>query len=643
MKALVWKEVRELAPGFALFLGSCIALGVVDVAYNWHQKRFVGISLIFCWLLSMVAALAGGANAFAREQRGQLSFLGTWPASRGQIWAAKLLVPIAMWIVLFAASFGICIGLLAMRGYAAGEVMRDLSPPDLWINVAVWVGLFTTGLVASTAIPSTMGAAVGAVPVGALLIGLYVYLYEDLIPGHLGPKLGLVLPDFPQATHLMPVIVVGVISVISSALAFVRARMLESLKRTLAVITSFIGLIAVAVGLSLGIAWFMLRPSPPAEYYAHLDRTGQWIVLHARRQENDHGGSLWAMDVRGKRLHVVARGPIGWYGFSPATPEAVFSWGKDNQYHWLADLPTGRLRRLPGKARNEGDEWGWWSAKATYLALERGRLVKVSGRRIQRVDMGDWPESQKAAGASRDIVGWAPDERTMYVGRTLRSGPEQEGEESRTRLVAVSVPGGKTRLVREFEGVWYFWHTSLQGRWIVAYHMRHDGAEPGPTWLVSLTSGDMLELSNLRPAYYGWSRDGTLMWCWGYEDEEDHRIRYVAVLEMPALRVIREFHRDDLEGFVPMHPWLSVSGEKVLIQAYRPKPEPYERAFWIADADGSNLRKLDIKAERVAGWTHDDDLIVQTEDHRLVRVDVESGDQRVIHQPTSDPGHPTSD
>jgi len=642
VKALVWKEVRELAPGFALFLGSCIALGVVDVAYNWRHERFVGISLIFCWLVSVVAALRGGANAFAREQRGQLSFLATWPVSRGQMWTAKVIVPVVKWIVLFGAAFGTCSGLLAMRGYAVGEVVRQLSPPDLWIIVAVWIGLFTLGLLASTAIPSAIGAAVAAVPLGALLIALYVYLYQDFIPGHLGPKLGLVLPDFQNAAHLMSVIVVGVICIISSALAFLRARMLETLKRTLAVIGSFIGLIAVAVGLSLGIAWFALRPSPPAEYHAGVDRTGQWITLHGKGGLPERG-AIWAMDVEGERLHLIARGPVGWYGFSPATAQAVLDWGKDNQYHWLADLATGRLRRLPGRARNEGEEWGWWSPRGTYLALERGRLVKVSGRRIERVDIGEWPESEKTASVSRCFVGWAADESEMYVALTPSIVPVEGAEQIHTRLVAVSVPGGKKRLVGELEGGWSFWSLSPDGRWLAGYRTDIGSSQPPKareTMLVDLRSGGLHKLSGVNPSLYGWSPDARFVWCYGYRDREDHSTRYVAALEVPSLKVIAEVHREDLDGWVPMMPWVSPGGKKVLIGAYRPKPEAYQRASWIGDVDGSNLRKLDIKGKRAVGWTHDDNLIVQTEDNGLMRVDVETGDERVIYdrpldQPTT--------
>ena len=66
MRALIWKEVKELAPGFWLLVGMSWALGVVDVAYNWNRDRSVGLSLAFCWLLSMVAALLAGSHAFAR-------------------------------------------------------------------------------------------------------------------------------------------------------------------------------------------------------------------------------------------------------------------------------------------------------------------------------------------------------------------------------------------------------------------------------------------------------------------------------------------------------------------------------------------------------------------------------------------------
>lgn len=71
MKALIWKEVRELMPGFWLLLGTSWAVGVVDVAYNWHQDRGAGLSLVVCAVVSLVAALLAGANSYAREGRAE--------------------------------------------------------------------------------------------------------------------------------------------------------------------------------------------------------------------------------------------------------------------------------------------------------------------------------------------------------------------------------------------------------------------------------------------------------------------------------------------------------------------------------------------------------------------------------------------
>ena len=116
MRALIWKEVRELAPGFWLLVTASWVLGVVDVTYNWREERAVGISLAFVWLVSMVGALLAGANSFARETREQMVFLGSWPIPRMRIWLAKVLVPAVMWAAFVALAFGGCVALLALRG-----------------------------------------------------------------------------------------------------------------------------------------------------------------------------------------------------------------------------------------------------------------------------------------------------------------------------------------------------------------------------------------------------------------------------------------------------------------------------------------------------------------------------------------------
>ena len=642
MKALVWKEVRELAPGFALFVGSALALGVVDVAYNWHHKRFVGISLIFCWLISLVAALLGGANSFAREQRQQLSFLGTWPVSRRQMWAAKVLVPITTWLVLVVASFGICGGLLAMRGYDPMEVfIRDLIEMDAWVHVALWAGLFALGLVASTAIPSPIGAVIAAVPLGGLLIGLYAYLYGDFIPGQLGPKLGLALPDLAQTSHLLPALVMVAVCVISSAVGFLGARMLERLRRGVMVGASFVGLMGVAVGLSLGVAWFALRPEPPAEYGAEVDGSGEWVVLHAylsagMAPPGRGRGPLWAVRVSGGPLRLIARGPTVGVIPSPGRPRIMLSWGSQEEFFWFADLPTGRLRRLPDMRPESGGDWGWPSPRGTYLARDERTVLRISEGRIELVDMREQEEGEERRARSRHIVGWAPDESAMYVQESAAIVPVDEEEACRRRLFAVSVPGGQRRLVVEIEGRWEVTDISPDGRWMVAYRSvpQPEDRPPAPeTALIDVRSGELRELGGLWPTYRGWSPDGKYLWCRAWENRRDLKTYWVVVLEVPTLRVLTEVHPADIGGWIALAPWVSRSGEKVLITARDLERLWQKRTWWVADVDGGNLRELKITARDVVGWTHDDELIVKTEDNRLVRMNVETRSQEVVYTP----------
>jgi len=344
MRALIWKEVRELAPGFWLLLGSSWALGVVDVAYNWREDRAAGVSLGFCWLMSMVAALLSGANAFARESRAQTVFLGSWPVTRWRIWLAKVLVPAVMCALLLALAFGGCAGLLAMRGYdpsGALAEMIDFLADEWWMTAAVWVMLFGAGLLSSIALPSPMAAAVVAVTLVFGSIWAYATLYPR-VPAWFGPRLGLTLPDIGEVSHLPAALAFLALCVTTSAVVATRGLFREWPRRGWLAAGSLVGMLAAALALALGGAWVALRPGPLTAGDAQVEGSGRWILIDSRTDDG-----LWAVDVEGERLHVLARGPVEW-GFESITASSrvMLGWqaGSGPHQYWVADPATGGRR-----------------------------------------------------------------------------------------------------------------------------------------------------------------------------------------------------------------------------------------------------------------------------------------------------------
>ncbi len=202
MKALIWKEFRELLPAFVVLLASAIILGIVDAAYNWNEQRFVGISLGFCWVMSLTAALLGGANTFARESGANLSFLSSWPVSRTRVWAVKVGVTVITLVVLITLSFAICMGLISRAGYDPVEALESCVPTPIIISVALAVGLFAFTLMVSTVTRSAMAAvALGTGAAGVCALGYY-YAVSGYLVQRWGPWLGYYWPDLQFSTHI---------------------------------------------------------------------------------------------------------------------------------------------------------------------------------------------------------------------------------------------------------------------------------------------------------------------------------------------------------------------------------------------------------------------------------------------------------
>ena len=218
MIALMWKEARELAPVFGILLGACVAGGIADVASNWRADHFAGVSVSFCWLISLAAAFLAGANVFARESRGNLCFLSSWPVKRGEIWAAKLLVTASFLALLALLSPKICVGLLALRGYDAAIVLdtaSSLAPAETF--ACLGVASFALALMFSTIVDSSL-TAVGLTLLAEISFGVWY--------GHVA--------DFPM--ELWAAFAGSGVAILASAWGFTRTPVLERRKRVLRVL-----------------------------------------------------------------------------------------------------------------------------------------------------------------------------------------------------------------------------------------------------------------------------------------------------------------------------------------------------------------------------------------------------------------------
>jgi len=629
MRALIWKEIKELAPGFWLLVGMSWALGVVDVAYNWNRDRSVGMSLAFCWLVSAVAALLAGANSFAREDRGLLVFLNSWPLARWRIWLAKVLVPAVTWVLLVGLAVGGCAGLLAMRGYDPFG-MIGTATQDLWVIAALWVLLFGAGVMASAASPSPMAAALG----GAFLLGPvawgYMALYE-FIPSGLGPWLGLTLPEMDEISHLPSAVVFSVVCLAVSAVVIRRGPLQHWLQRLRVTVQTLVAMVAGLLLVGLCVTWVVLRPEPPtADAGAYVEGSGHWIIITSRDE------SLWAMDVEGERLRLLSRGPAAAHFHLPRSPRIAFYWGtRGSGPNWVADLGTGRMWRLPTGASQVLSPLGNYWLDYGYETLT-----------IRPIGPGLHESVELSAVDELMAIGWSPDESTLYVSTRSDSGLP-EGVENPRHILAMRpfedpderVEVGRTAPELSRGSI------SPDGRWLRLYQYAHvvDGmVRPGESALFSLDTGETVALGDFMPFEDGWTANGRYLWGRPFDRNVEFEDLRVEVYDLERREVIRRINSEDTGGLVPLSGGASPYSPHVRVFAraeQRSEDGHRARGWWLADTDGSNLRKMDLSDfAHIYGWTHDGDIVVE-EVGRIFRYDPDNRARRTIYEfPASDDG-----
>jgi len=650
MRALIWKEVRELFPAFILILCAAIMLGIVDVWYNWDKDRFVGISLGFCWLISMATALLSGANVMAREAHGHLSFLSSWPISRARIWAVKVAVTVVMLALLLVLSYGICTGLLVMRGYDAWHIYTEMIPIAQHIQIATLVGLFCFTLMFSTLLRSPMAAAGLGLLFGWAVVLLHIYLTYDYLPGRWGPWLGMGVLDISEAAPVVTFIFIPLVAVVAAAWGFMRTPIMESWRRVGRTFGTYGVLVGVGFALTVVALLLTGRPSARLLSSVELDPTGHWLAVTAR----DQGwGGLWLMDVEGQHRRLVARGPVEDMGWSPAGDRLFLQWGYRSSYweelvgpwHWVVEVPSGHKRRLRTRAERYRN-WYWYEAdrlcspKGTYVPVGERTFMTLAEGNIEYIDM---PEQFMMS----DVIGWAPDEKRVYWSeKSWLEDPTGTRVVDKTVIRVTRLPQLQTRTVAEFSGHWWVTEISPDGRWFVTWkHIsdKREGrlsspAEPAYRMiLVDLTSGRMHYFDDFSPGPEGWTPDGSHIWCKKHAYSEDIRKQELKLLDLNTAQTVHTIGCAELDGQIPWYISISPQGDRMYVTSYDAdeRGKRKDRHVWTAKPDGTDLRMVAKVDGDILGWTHDGDLLVWKlmPENTIARLDLDTGEKRVIFAP----------
>lgn len=595
MKALMWKEMRELFPAWALLLGSALVMGLADLAYNWHKNNFAGVSLLFCAVLAVFAALGGGANAVARETPSTLAFLGAQPVSRGQVWRAKLLVTFAALLSLIALSFLACLGLLASHGYypLRGALFGSL---DFDANVvAIFAfgvpALFLFGLAVSSLARSAMGAALAALLSGAALTLAYLWLSLSYLPSRWGPWLGFDGRVLPVWAHSLVVLFLALLAVAASAWAFARTPILESRRRLgRGALSSAVLLVGLPV---LALTTLLLWPSPrPAvTNRPQLDPTGRWIAFTAPAAQ----AGLWVMDAEGRHLQRLARNTGGeWQGQSTRLTLLSGAWQA---------MPQGSRWHLSRMTRPHW--WGEaaWSPRGTYLIVqgERGPVVTRDGTEVRDLG-GNYP------------LGWSPDEGTLFVALPEFRPTEPSGLAIRTSttIFGVPIPRGRGWEIARFSVTTGLdlsrQSLSPNGRYLAIRTSEYARIDLN---LIRLSDGQIRSFPGLLRG--DWSPDGRYLWA--QSTNQSRREVDLRVIDTQSMKQVATIPPAKLGGMAPLQALMPRAGDRVLICALGAA----KRGLFVAKADGSDLRPLGQTSPPLPddssplGWTWDGDLVIASE------------------------------
>jgi len=661
MRALIWKEVRELLPAFILILCSAITLGIADVWYNWDKDRFVGISLGFCWLISMAAALLSGANVMARETHGQLSFLSSWPISRARIWAVKVAVTVVMLALLLVLIYGICTGLLVMRGYDAWHIYTEMIAMPQYIQIATLVGLFCFTLMLSTLLRSPMAAAGLGFLFGGSVVLLYLYLIYDYLPDRWGPWLGFHPASIAVTTRGVIFASIGLLAAVCAAWGFVRTPIVESRRRAAAVFGSYLGILACGFLLTIAAMWHIGKPCLESTEELRvepvsLEPTGHWLTIGVRHHPYPFRArvdSLLVIDVDSGRCRRVVRGPILDFGCSPAGDRLFFTWGvrarwpeEEKLRHWVLELASGRMRRLLevelGGVRHPS--WGEMalaaSPQGTYVPTGMRTFLRTTDTRMSTITM---PKDL----ASDAVLRWAADERTVYCLRRIYTRQEPP-ELSQTLLLATEMSDLTTRTIAVLPDGYMGWDVSPDMRWLVALERgpipeRWDPKSPsqpleiGRMVLMELENQQMHYFDDLQPVYDSWLPDGRHLWCRTVMGSPRRRDYVLKLLDLEQMSIVRTISRDNLDGQIPSYTRISPRGDRMYVMSFDvdEHAKRKDRHVWTAKPDGADLRTVGKVDREILGWTHDGGLVIwgRGTDQAIMRLDLDSGEKRVIFAP----------
>lgn len=594
MIAFIAKEVRELiAPAVAVLLCAALLVGI-ELAYNSVQPRYAvhGLAAAIWAAISVALAFLGGAAALAREGRGRLIFLISWPQPRPLLWLAKASGSFLLTMLVIAGGFALCVAVVppASRSGMVGTETEFLRGLAWGLPVCFALGLMWAGVV-----NSVIGAGFLAAMSVAGLAWFGVWFFDAYLPRQWGPHLGAEGVS-PQVVDVL--IVAGLVSPLLAGVWTVsRVPLLETRRRLATALGLWAGLTLLV---SAGYVGWMLAARRPALQTGlsgvSLTEDGRFVTLSTAPSDRRDAG-VWILPITGRRPRLVARGSA----YTGQSAKALVLSSATS--YWGADVPSLRLRRLAGQPVAQSPDGRYWA-----LMEQPGVIIR------------DRRGRQLAVVRSYGEVIFSPDGQALYYG--LEDG----------RLLARDLPAGPERLVATLDGTSIPVGMSPDGRLLVVV-TRIRSVDARRTVLIDVHTGRQRPLPPLlHPT--GTPFVGPYLWCRQRAPGSVYRTTGLVVLAPAAMHVAVTIPDATLGG-MPLGPWQRAGVPYVLLAAvpHREGPPPNiepPRRLWMANPDGSGLRFLRVEARQMLGLAADGSVILWDHGRELVRWDPRTNEERVI-------------
>jgi ABC-type transport system involved in multi-copper enzyme maturation permease subunit len=661
MIALVWKEIRELAPGALLMLLAMVVVATADAAVNSGKENPFPFSVSFAWVSTLLVASAAGASVLARERPEQLRYLNSWPISRGRVAAVKVLVAAALTAITVVALLAVAESVLALGGISFWREYRDTTMSgSLEVHAALLILLFCHTLAVSALVRSPGAALVLGPVVGFLVLLGYALLTLGPLAARYGPQLGLEWPWVTQENALLSAIDFAVLAAVAGVWGDVRTPIAERtlrLKRTVAAYVTF-----AAVGCVVVTGFFSVTMSGSLRDLdsIEIDHTGRTVLISTSpRGRSYHFGALWLLDPVTGRLNRIARGPMGGARLSPEGRRVLLHYGGElldgrleREAYWIYDIASESYERMPEpqslRVWGDSESPEPHSPGGTYLAVDNGAFM-------YRRD-GRWEEFVPPAPYAHGLPGgWAPDESALYwailpnsasgtAPDALRRKAPDWNAAADTLVVRTQAPSGRTDAVGAVPGRLRVRGISPDGRYLLLgpspYEADADSAQP-PT-ILDLTTARGVELEGAVVSGDGWTASSERVWCRIPSSGPRHSRRRPGWVLIDASS---GRHLADLRPGGDNARQLAMSADRTRILLLTQSPADTRHGFryclWVASADGSDCRELYQTSAKVdvTGWTSDGNVIALERDWeagfvRVIRIDTETeAVTTLLHRP----------